>query len=129
MLSKSIVGVALCVLAFTALASGVPRRVHVGPVAGTAPAECDSSGDTCVRVYKKNEDVESQSYKVVRFSELEIVQANKEDLFLVHRKIVNEAGFDCKRAKFEQGVFRCEEGAIITHQDLLIGILVQLYAR
>lgn len=128
MLRKLIVIVALFGLVFTALASGVPRLRDVSPAVApvTSPGDCDS-GEPCVRVYKTNKDVESQSYKVVRFSEGEITNARVEDVRRIHNKIVDETGFDCKKAKFVAGVFNCEEGGLYTTNDNLIRALLELY--
>ena len=128
MLRIAIVSVALCGLVSTALASHAPGPRDASPAAATAtsPGDCDS-GEPCLRVYKTSEDVQSQSYKVVTFSEAEIVQAAGDNPRRVHNKIVDETGFDCKKGKHEYGVFRCEAGALYTRHDLLIKVLQMLY--
>ena len=129
MLTRLIGSVAFCVLISIALASDVPQVSNEAPSAATAapPIECDSSSDPCVRVYKTLKDIETQTYKVVKFTEPEIIQSLNNGDRRIHDKIKDETGFDCKKGKYEYGVFRCEEGALATQHQLLIKALEMLY--
>jgi hypothetical protein len=127
LLRKSVVSVALCGLVFTALASGVSRLRDVSPAVAlvTSTGDCDSE-EPCVRVYKTDKDVESQSYKVVKFSEVEIIQG-AENPRRIHNKIESETGFNCKKAEYRHPVFNCEEGALYATHRLLIEALQANY--
>ena len=129
MLRRLIISSAFCTLVSLGLALGLAHLTKAIPtVALAAPViECDSSSDPCVRVYHTAKDVEAGSYKVVKFTEPEIINAINKGTRQIHDKIKDETGFDCKKGKYEYGVYRCEEGALATRHDLLIKALEMLY--
>jgi len=90
--------------------------------------ECDSSSDPCIRVYTSLEDVEKQSYKVVKFTEAEIYQSlDKDGGTGILRRIKDDTGFECKNGKESYGFFRCDPGALATRHELLFKILSGFY--
>ena len=129
MLRRLTIIVVFCGLVSVAVALAVPHLSNVTPAGASvaSPIECDSSSDPCVRVYKTREEVEKQTYKVVSFSEAEIMQALEKADRRIHDKIKSETGFDCKKGRYESGFFRCEEGGLATQHQRLIQVLEMLY--
>ena len=129
MFRMSIKGIALFALIFTALALGVSQPADAGTSVAPAASvvECDSSSEPCLRIYKTAKDVESQTYTVVKFTEVEVTRALFADVRRIHYRIKDETGFDCKSGEYKYGVFRCEEGGIATRYEQLIQALDALY--
>lgn len=122
MVRRSLVQVTVVFSVIAIIAFGVSAARQTKVSAKVSLLECESSDDPCVRVYKPNSSGGIDDYKVVKFTETEIIQdLNKDSGVSIHNKIKDETGYDCKKGKDEMDHFRCEDGGVLAtrHRELM----------